>query len=83
MKDPDEWPGSIIDTVILRAEIAKFLRTHRDGHELLYRYFESIPQDRTEQEYLQEREQAAVAHENAIAKFYAMAGIREWPKSFH
>jgi hypothetical protein len=55
--------------MMLKAEIARFLRTHRDGRELLYRFLDSIPQDRTEEEFLREREQGAVAHENAIAKY--------------
>ena len=47
-----KWPdGSIIDNQVLTDQIAKFLRTHRKGHQQLFQFMDSVPANRTEDEY--------------------------------
>ena len=45
------WSCSTLDRVTLEREIAKFLRTHRDGAGPLLDLLASVPADRTEAEY--------------------------------
>jgi hypothetical protein len=45
------WACSTLDRVTLDREIAKFLRTHRDGAGTLLELLSSVPADRTEAEY--------------------------------
>ena len=46
-----EWSCSAIDRATLEREIARFLRTHRDGAGRLLELLASIPADRSEAEF--------------------------------
>ena len=58
--DTIEWACSELDRVTLEREIAKFLRTHRDGAGTLLELLSSVPADRTEGEYRATRALALV-----------------------
>ena len=58
--DTIEWACSELDRVTLEREIAKFLRTHRDGAGTLLELLSSVPPDRTEGEYRATRALALV-----------------------
>lgn len=62
------WPGSIIDQHSLIESIGKFLRTHKDGDQRLMDWLESVPPDRTEEEYRQLQQDAADENEAHIQK---------------
>lgn len=66
MDTPTNWPGSIIDKHILMDAIGKFLRTHKGGGQILTAWLESVPPDRTEEEYRKLKETAAREHEEGI-----------------
>ena len=75
MFDKDDWACSIIGRQMLEERIGRFLRTHRDGHMQLERLLDSVPPDRTEAQYLEEREQALAAHE-ALTERALIAAMR-------
>jgi hypothetical protein len=58
--DTTEWACSELDGKTLDREIAKFLRTHRDGAGTLLELLSSVPADRTEGEYRATRALALV-----------------------
>lgn len=58
----DKWPGSIIDRYGLAEAIRQFLITHREGGRQLHDWMDSVRADRTEGEYLAERERTAAEH---------------------
>ena len=58
--DTTEWACSELDGKTLDREIAKFLRTHRDGAGTLLELLSSVPADRTEGEYRAPRALALV-----------------------
>jgi hypothetical protein len=58
--DTTEWSCSELDRVTLEREIAKFLRTHRDGAGTLLELLHTVPPDRTEAEYRATRALALV-----------------------
>jgi hypothetical protein len=62
------WPLSIIDRESLARGIEIFLKTHRDGYYQLATYLRMMPPDRTEAEFQQEVEAAAVEHQAATQK---------------
>jgi len=66
MSTPENWPGSIIQKIALLGAIGKFLRTHKAGGKILTDWLESVPPDRTEDEYRQLKETAAKKHEAGI-----------------
>lgn len=66
MNELDRWPGSIADTVVLATAIGKFLRTHRNGDRLLWEWLDSVPADRTEEEYQRECRERHERHESHI-----------------
>ena len=49
--DATEWACSDLDRITLAREIARFLRTHRDGAARLLELLASVPPSRTEGEY--------------------------------
>lgn len=51
-----DWPVSPLDRPALINAIGKFLRTHKHGGSRLLTLLESVPQDRTEEEYRALRE---------------------------
>jgi hypothetical protein len=61
-----DWPGSIVQQQGLSDKIGKFLRTHNKGGSRLMELLESIPPDRTEEEYRELQERAAAENEAAI-----------------
>jgi hypothetical protein len=66
MDTPENWPGTILDKCMLMEAIGKFLRTHKGGGKILTDWLESVPPDRTEEEYKQLKEAAAREHEAGI-----------------
>ena len=64
----ESWPGSILDQHSLIESIGKFLRTHKGGGQRLMDWLESVPPDRTEEEYRQLRQDAADENEAHIQK---------------
>jgi hypothetical protein len=63
MNELEKWPVSIVDRDTLVSLIGKFLRTHRDGRNQLFQLLDSIPGDRTEAEFSQERKEARDRHQ--------------------
>ena len=49
--DMTEWACSELDRKTLEREIAKFLRTHKDGAGPLLELLRSVPPDRTEEQH--------------------------------
>ena len=45
------WACSTLDRVTLDREIAKFLRTHKDGAGTLLELLHTVPPDRTEEQH--------------------------------
>jgi hypothetical protein len=62
----NQWPVSLIDKMIIEHEVARFLRTHRDGAKLLLDWLSEVPPDRTEDEFKQQRQRRAKRHEWAV-----------------
>jgi hypothetical protein len=58
MQACNQWPLSIMSRDMLTSNIARFLRTHRQGLKLLGEFMASAPADRTEEQFEQERGQA-------------------------
>ncbi len=56
----EDWSCSSLDRKTLEREIAKFLRTHKDGAGPLLELLRSVPPDRTEGEYRATRALALV-----------------------
>jgi hypothetical protein len=73
MDEIKQWPGSIVQQHMLIDAIGKFLRTHHNGGQRLKDLMQSVAPDRTEEEYRELRERAAVENEQAIQK-----GIAEY-----
>ena len=59
----NEWPGSVIDRAMIAKSVGRFLRTHRDGKNLLLEWLDSRPADRSEMEYAEERARVRQEHE--------------------
>jgi hypothetical protein len=71
MDDCDNWPGSIVEIVMIKESVGGFLRTHRNGSDILYNLLKSVPPDRTEEQYKIERAQARAEHERLIEQHLA------------
>jgi hypothetical protein len=54
----DSWPGSHLNQLMLAVSIGKFLRTHQNGGARILEWLDSVPPDRTEEEYAALRKQA-------------------------
>lgn len=67
--ESEKWPCGILDRVLLVAQVGDFLRTHRKGWEQLMEWMESVPPDRTEAEYEQEREASIAEHRAGVQRF--------------
>lgn len=62
----ETWPGSIVQQHLLIDAIGKYLRTHGDGGKRLMEWLESMPPDRTEEEYRELRRAEAERTEAAV-----------------
>ena len=57
MTEIDNWPGSVVQKIMLLQVIGKFLRTHQGGGYRLLEWLDSVPSDRTEEDYARLRKQ--------------------------
>lgn len=57
-----DWPGSIIEQAMVEKAVGAFWRTHRGGGRLLLDWMASVPPDRSEEQYQEERKATGLPH---------------------
>jgi hypothetical protein len=70
MDELENWPGSVVNKLMLVGEIGKFLRTHDGGGKLLMDWLESVPPTRTEAEFQELIATAAAEHEQGMQNWF-------------
>jgi hypothetical protein len=68
MSEIRNWPGSIVEQAMLEKAVGAFLRTHLRGDRLLLEWMASVPADRTEAQYDEERAAARAQNEENIRR---------------
>jgi len=77
MRPANQWPVSLLSRHMLEADIGRFLRTHRQGEQLLHEFMSSAAPDRTQEQFEQERKRADAARWAERQRMLKLAKARQ------
>jgi hypothetical protein len=70
------WPVPLITEILIKDEIGQFLRTHRDGDVVLRDLLNSVPPDRTEEQFNVECAERRARHDEYVERRISEENVR-------